>query len=368
VYVTGKIYIPAAASTPLVTRKLKLIIQSSGTAGYTVQTGNGGLNMTNSASVGSGDFYINGRLTMSNSSTVGDASLVKQSRLWVAGLGCGTGASYPSVCPGNDSTDLSVFINSPQAHIYADVHSPNMTGGGSDGSTTRSRMTNGGLIDGNASAIALPDNNRSTIMGRNTWTSVAASGADCPNGQKTKTWVAGTHFTGSVTVSGQCVVTVAGDIWIDGGLALTNQASLKVPDGIATAPNILIDGSAGFQPINNTSFQANSSGTALEVRTFWSSAGPCPNSTPSVCPVPTGAALLTSTNTNTIVLSNTFVAPGATFYSVWSGLLINNATNIGRLIGQKINLNNSGTITFSATAASASGGTWDVKYYEQVFQ
>jgi hypothetical protein len=372
VFITGKAYLPATAANPTSTRKLRLIISNSNIgAGYTIQTGNGGLTMSNSANIGSGDFYINGRLTMSNNSNIGDASLTKPSRIWVAGDGCGTGASYPQACAGNTGqVDLPIFIGSPSAHIYGDVHAPNMTTGGTDGSQTRARMTNAGLVDGDATVTPMPDNNRATVMGRNTWVTKAASAANCPNGQNTITWTGGTHFTGgNVNVDQSCSVKVTGDVWIEGGLSMKNSASLRTDDSAPYAPNILIDGSTGFQPINNTSLSRNAAGTALQVRTFWSAAGSCPQTAPSVCPTPTGANLLTSTNTNTITFSNAFTAPGATFYAVWSSILVNNGTDIGQLLGQKVNLANSGIVTFSGPTVSGSsgGGDWNVKYYEQLF-
>jgi hypothetical protein len=62
------------------------------------------------------------------------------------------------------------------------------------------------------------------------------------------------------------------------------------------------------------------------------------------------------------------VASGATFYAVWSQVRINNGTDVGQLIGQKINLANSGTITFSgAVVTGSAAGNWNVKYYEQTF-
>jgi hypothetical protein len=371
VNVTGKVYLPSTSATPISTRKLRLVISgTAAAAGYTVQTGNGGLIMSNTSAVGAGDFYINGRLQMSNSASIGDASLTKASRVWVSGSGCGSGASYPQICSGaTGQADLPIYISNPAAHIYADVHSPNMTGGGSDGSSTRTRITDGGLIDGIAPVVPLPDNNRSTVMARNTWVSKPASAGNCPGNGGAITWAAGTHFTGNVSVDHGCIVTVAGDIWIDGSLQLSNNdTALKVAEGVGTAPNILIDGLAGFKGNNSSALIKNTAGTALQVRTFWSAAGACPTVAPSVCPTPTGSNLLTSSNTVTIESSNSFVASGATFYAVWSQVRINNGTDVGQLIGQKINLANSGTITFSgAVVTGSAAGNWNVKYYEQTF-
>ena len=247
-----------------------------------------------------------------------------------------------------------------------------MTGGGTDGSSTRYKMTSSGLVDGIVPVIALPDDMRTTVADRNAWVNRAPSTADCPSGQNTTTWAAGTHFTsGNINIDQNCVVTVAGDVWISGNLLLSNQGSLKTAEDVSYAPNILVDGSSGFQPSNNTSFQKNSAGTALEVKTFWSTAGSCVSSgtTPSTCPVPTGADLLTSSNTTTIQFSNAFTAPGASFYAVWSRVRVSNGTDVGQLIGQKVDLANSGTITFSGgSGGSGSTGNWDVTYYEQVYK
>ncbi len=369
VMVTGKAYLPTTSTTPKVTRKIRLIIAGTGlTPGFKVATGNGGLIMSNSANIGSGEFYINGRLLMSNNSVIGDASGARASVVHVAGSGCGTGASYPQICSGaTGQTDLPIYVSN-SAHIYADVHSPNMTGGGFDGNATRQKMTAAGLVDGDAPVIAMPDNNRATVMARNTWTNRSASVADCPSGQNTTTWAAGTHFTGNINVDGSCAVTVAGDVWISGNFQLSNSASLQVGNGVTGPPNLLIDGANGFRPSNSTSLIPNAAGTAFEVRTYWSAAGACPSSTPSVCPVPTGAQLQTSTNTRTIEFSNSFTAPGSSFYAVWSGLRVNNGTNVGQLLAQKVELANSGTLTFGGgTITAGNDGDWDVKFYEQVY-
>ena len=359
VTVTGKVYLPVNASTPKVTRKVRLVIQSTGSgAGHIVQTGNGGLKMTNSSSLGSGSVYLNGRLEMSNSATIG--AIGQQSFVYVAGMGCGSGASFPQLCAGTSTSTLPIYMTNT-SHIYADVHSPNMTG--SLASSTRSRMTNAGLVDANAPTLPMPDDNRSTVMGRNSWTTVSGASGSCSSG--TKTWAAGTKFTGDVSVSNTCKVTVEGDIWITGSLQLSNSSSAKVGATVTQAPNILIDGQHGFRPTNSSSLQTNDGGYAFEIRTFWSPAGTCG----TTCPVPTGSNLYTSTNTNTIITSNSVNLAHSTLHAVYSGILVGNATNVGRLIGQKVEFSNSGIVTFDGTGTGATGEVvnWDVKYYEQIF-
>ncbi len=298
---------------------------------------------------------------MNGNSAIGTSS--NPAHVWVSGYGCGTGAAYPALCSGTTGqSDLPIYVNGP-AQVFGDVHSPNMTGANADAVETRGQMTLNGLVDGIAPTKPLPDNERSTVMSRNSFNNSDPSSADCANNANTKTWNAGSHFTGDVTLnSSNCTVTIKGDIWIDGGLTIRNYSELVVDPSATSPPVIMIDGQSGFRAFNYSSLQTNSNNIGFHVNTYWSSAGAC-NIT---CPTPTGQDLLNSTNTDTIVFNNNFTGADSQFYAVWSGINVANSTVVGALVGQKITLSNSGFITIGP-ASTILTGTWDVKYWEQIY-
>lgn len=360
---TGKVFLPSSSTIPKVTRKIKVVVNATTAAGYAIQTGNGGLTISNSVSI-NGNIYVNGRLQINNSSTVGTAASPAQ--VWVAGYGCGSGPAYPSLCAGTSQSDLPIYIGSSSGHIYGNVHAPNMTGSCFDCNMTRQRMTLAGLVDAVAPPLSLPDTNRTATISAAPYTNVSASTASCAGSQNV-TWNARTHFIGNndINISNNCTVTITGDIWIQGSLRLSNNGRIVIANGLSTPPKIFIDGQSGFQPSNSSLIIANSSGVSADITTFWSTAGACSQTPPGICPVPSGAALQNSSNTVTIQTNNSFSALGARFYAAYSQIRINNSVSVGQLIAQKIELSNSGIITFGNNAAPGTG-TWRVRYYEQL--
>lgn len=372
VYATGKLYQPATASTPKVTRKLKLVINSTTTAaaGYAVQTGPGGLVMSNGASITSDQVYIGGQLSMSNNSRIGSSA--KPTNLYVANQACpaGGGSSYPATCTsgqGNYRNPIYACCG-PQKMIYGNVHAVNFQPSSDyDTNRTLSLMTSAGYVDNIVPAVSMPADNRAALKAAGFPISRAASSAQCPWPTNATTWAGGTHFTGGdINISNNCVVTVTGDIWIDGGLVLSNNTSLisAVPGG--GVANIMIDGSNGFKPSNNSSMASSTSGgNAFNVTTYWANAPCSPN-----CTTLTGSQLYNSQQNETIVTSNNFTAAGTSLYSRWSALHITNNTAVGPLAGQRISLDNNGTITIGTGSSGGGGGTttWAVRYYEQIYK
>jgi hypothetical protein len=56
-------------------------------------------------------------------------------------------------------------------------------------------------------------------------------------------------------------------------------------------------------------------------------------------------------------------APGSVFYARWSKVLVGQAGTIGALLGQTIEMGNSGNLSFVDTV-STGNYTYDVRYYE----
>lgn len=351
IYATGKIYLPTTSATPVATRKLRIVLIGTFVPGsnYAVQTGPGGLNMSNSATIVNGDVYIGGKITMSNTATIG--SVAKPANVWAGDFVCPSpaDATFPQLCASGSPISIS---NS--AHIYGTVNANNQVSG--------SGMSNPGLVgtSGVANSV-LPDYDRAAQKTAVTSTITAAS-ASCSNNQ-TRTWAANVHITGgNVTLSNNCQVTMMGNVWIDGNLSLSNQSVIKVDNTVATTPTVMIDGSGGLSVGNQASVSSNSAQIGAQFITFWANSGCSPD-----CSNLTGTGLANSQGVVTITLGNQGLGSGSTFYSRWSAISVGNTGSATQVLGQTVNLSNPGNITFGGGSSGGSGTySYAVRYYEQI--
>jgi hypothetical protein len=347
--VTGKSFWPANATTP--TRTVRIYVDlwpvSGGT--YSVITGEGGLFMSNKAKIVGGDVFVNGEINLSNSAQIGLST--NSVNVKVANERCPNppDSSYPRVCNSGENGQPITIANT--AHIYGTVQATGQTDG--------SNMSNSGLIAGSVAPQSLPAYDRAAQKAAvsNTITGAAAS---C-SGKQTVTWPANTKISGDVTVDTQCKVTVQGDIWIAGNLNVNNSAQVVVADSLgSTIPHIMVDGSAGASFNQSAQLMNNSSGTGFELLTFYSTASCSPD-----CSSVTGTDLYNSRAVPTITLSQSASAPKTIFYAYWSQVSVGNTGQIGALIGQTININNNGTITFGTSTQTGSPTVWAVKGYRR---
>lgn len=350
VYSTGKVYLPATAASPRVTRKLKLVINQSLPTGFTIMSGPGGLVLGNNVRITAGPVYVGGKLSLSNNSTIG--SVATPATTYVADIACPVAANstYPVPCASGNS--ITTNINS---HVYGDVHVLNNV-------DTPANFTNAGVVDHNVPPINLPAADHNTLTA-----GLANSGAMAAKNCSGGTMHLSGHYTGSVAtnlaVDNNCTVYLDGNVWIDGNLILGNNDTLKVGPAVGSPINLIIDGSTGFNSGNNAFITASDSSVGLSLYTFWSADSSC---TPN-CANVTGTALATSQGVTTINLANN--AGGSAnvqFYARWSKLVLSNNATVGQLIGQAIDLNNNGDIQFSNSGAGTPSG-WDVRYYEQLY-
>jgi hypothetical protein len=185
--------------------------------------------------------------------------------------------------------------------------------------------------------------------------------ASC-SGNQTATWAANVHITGNdVSLSNNCVVTVKGNVWINGGLSLSNKAVLIADPSLATPPTIMIDGADGLTFSNQSIAAANASGVGFEFITFWSTAACSPD-----CANVTGTDLANSQTKPTISLDNQGLGASSTFYARWTEVTLGNSGSLDSLLGQTVKLNNTGSITFGSGSGSGGSFTWDIRYYEQL--
>jgi len=315
-------------------------------------TGEGGLVMSNSSKIVSGDVFVNGTVDLSNSAQIGLST--NPVNVEVADQACPQppDSTYPRVCESGES-DEPININN-SAHIYGTVKATNQTDG--------SGMSDTGLVpDSTVAPEPLPTYDRDAQKAA-VAINQTGSQASCSNSQ-TRTWEANTKITGNVNISNKCKVTVKGDIWITGNLNVSNSSEMIVDDSLgSTIPNIMVDGSSGAVFSNKSELVSNSSGTGFEIYTFYSKASCSPD-----CASVTGTDLADSRIVTTISLSNNSSAPNTIFYAYWSQVQISNSGQIGAIIGQTVRLSNSSAITFGNSTELGGPTTWVVDGYRRLY-
>lgn len=349
VAITGKTYWPASAATPSRTVSIYVDLRPVTTNTFSLVSGEGGLTMSNNSKIVGGDVFVNGQINLSNSAQIGLST--NPVNVSVADQACPQPAdsTYPRVC-GSGEGGQPITINN-LAHIYGTVKATNQTNGNS--------MSNTGLVAGSTVAPqALPTYDRAAQKAAVVNT-MDGSDASC-SGSQNITWPANTKITGNVTISTKCNVTVKGNIWITGSLTMSNSSKMIVDDSLgSTMPNIMVDGASGASFNNSAQLVSNSTGTGFEIYTFYSKASCSPD-----CSSVTGTDLASSRSITTIGLNNSASAPNTIFYAYWSQVSVGNSGQIGAIIGQTVNINNTGTITFG-TSSGVGSTTWVVKGYRR---
>ncbi len=346
VYALGKVYLPANSPRPAAVRRIRLILNGQPGGEYAVHSGSGGLYMSNSANITNGSVYTNGFITMENFSEIGTPS--SPVGVVAANHACPKTApytNYPQRCPsGTQPINLS-----GQAHIYGTVQGNEQTDG--------TGMSDPGLVASTEiQPIALPSYDRAGQKSRINSSYTMSGDQSCSSG--TLTLRPDTKIAGNLTISNSCTVLVQGDVWITGKVTLTQKGGFKADPALAAMPTVMIDGSSGINYNQQSSVSANSSGIGIQFITFWSAATCSPD-----CTSVTGADLVNSMNVSTINLNNQALAAGSRFYAYWSGLTMGQGGSIGSIAAQKINLNNSGSISFSSNQGT-SIYVYRVQYYE----
>lgn len=352
VIVTAKTYLPNTATSPRITRKIKLIINQSYSPSYTVMTGPGGLTLANNVHIYSGPVYVGGKLNINNNAGIGTA--INPVDVYVADKTCPSPANstFPTICSSGNSITTAAGV-----HVYGNTHVQNNV-------DNSSRFSNAGVVDHTVPPVNLPPADHATLTAGIPNSGDMAS-KSCSGGAM---HLSG-HYTGSattnLTAANNCTVYLDGDVWLDGNFTMNNNVTVRVSNSLSTAPKFIIDGSTGFVSGNNSFITANSSNVGFTLYTFWSADSSCsPN-----CSNVTGTSLANSQTATTINISNnTTGSANIIFYARWSKLYLSNNTTVGQLIGQTIELNNNGTIQFSSSTSGGVPTGWDVRYYEQMYK
>jgi len=371
---TGRVYSPSSATEHRSDRIVIADLRGLSGGDFSVVTGVGGLYMSNSAKIVGGNVHVNGEVTMQNSSQIGLTS--NPVILNVGHYNCpsGGGPTYPQLCSSGEPISTS---NS--AHIYGDVCANNQVDG--------SDMTSDGLLVmgvdpdclGSVAFMPLPLHDRMAQI--TNWenegsSTLSSSAASCTTNGGSKVWPANVRITGDAEISKKCTVTAMGDVWIDGKLTMSNSAELLIADVLGTPlvsaesiPTIMIDGDeVSFS--NSSKIIGNATDVGPMIITY-KSANACTTiddpTDPSYCPALTGDDLYNSRNTITINFDNSAEGPETIFFAKWSRVLVANSGEIGALVGQTVELKNSGAVTFGTTVPGSEPTVYIVDDYKRGF-
>lgn len=357
----GSVYRPGITN-PVEKRTVRVTVVGTGSQGYSVQTGPGGLILGGSANVTNSQVYVNGYINMTGRSTIGTPS--QPLNVYVANDECPAGSTpgptYPQVC--TDGTQPITMGASTT--IYGSVCA---TGQTSTGPNNNIQTGNGGqgLIPGcTAPLVSPPTYDRAgQIAAVTTTKSSSDSSVDCKQylagSGFTRTWPANLEITGDMTVGNSCDVTLTGNVYVTGNLTLNGAAKMRVADSMGTTrPVVIVDGTVSIG--GSSSLISNSSGTGIEFISFKSTASCSPS-----CTSLSGNDLKNSQNLQTVTVGGAANMAGMIFDAYWSKVVVTGSGNIGSAIGQTVDLSGAGTVTFG-TALSSGARTWTITSYQQI--
>ncbi len=364
---TGKVSRYNKPTQVISTQIVKVTVVGTGSEGYSVHTGPGGLILGGSANITNSDVFVNGTITMSGASKIG--TYAQPLDVQVAYQACPTGntpgPTYPQVCTTGQpiSTAWSTAI---YGTVCATKQTSNNYPSGNPSGNILPGSTGSGLQIGcTAPPVSPPSYDRagqiaavtSTVAGNNI--NYDCSQWQNPNGF-VRTWPAKVKVTGNVSWSSSCDLTITGNAYITGNLDIGGAAKIRVANSVGTTrPVVIVDGT--ITTGGSAQMIANSSGTGIHFISFKSSASCSPN-----CTSVTGNDLKTSQNQTTVNIGGAANLPGMIFQAYWGKIVIGGSGTLGSAVGQTVDMSGAGTVTFG-TALSSGNRTWTITSYQQKF-
>lgn len=358
---TGRVYKYNQNTDPISTRKIKVTVVGTSSSGNSVHAGAGGLTLTGSTNVTGSSVQVNGFVNLQGASKIGTPS--QPIPVNVANYMCPTGnnpgPTYPSLCTTGEPITFATSTK-----IYGPVCATGQTKDRVAAWQTDPVLP--GLIPNcTAPYLPLPTYDRNSHI-----QAVAVTGAgnnityDCSrwaSGQGFKrTWPANLKLTGNVSSASSCDLTITGNVYITGNFSIGGSAKIRIADSLGTnQPVIMVDGNINIG--GSATLIPNSSGTSARFISYKSSASCSPN-----CTDVTGTDLKNSQNLTNISVSGAGNIPGAIFHSPWGKIVIGGSGTTGSAIGQTIELNGAGTLTFG-TGLSSGESIWTIRSYQQIF-
>ncbi len=357
---TAKLFPYNSSTNPKSTRIIKVTVVGTGSDGYSVYSGPGGLILGGSANVTNSDLFVNGTITLTGAAKIGTNN--QPVNVNVAHQSCPTGnnpgPTYPVVCTSGQPISMAYSTN-----IYGTVCATNQTSTGPNPSGNIKPGVSGLGLKPNCVTPpgSIPNYNKAAHVA-----AVAVTGAGnnntyvCNSWPFTRNWPANLKLTGNVNVGGSCDVTINGNAYITGDFTLGGAAKIRVAETLGnTRPVILVDGKINVGGSAQTI--ANSYGTGIHFVSMKSSAACNPN-----CTSLTGNDLKTSQNLETVLVGGGVSLPGMIFQANWGKLTLGGSGSIGAAVGQTVDMSGAGNIAFG-TELSSGARTWTVTSYQQLF-
>lgn len=354
---TGKIY--KYNSTKLLkTRQLKVTVVGTGSSGYSVFSGPGGLILGGSANITTSDVYVNGILSLSGTASIGANN--KPVNVNVAYQSCPTGnnpgPTYPSVCTTGEPISLA-----QSTFIYGTVCATRQTSKGPN-NNIKPGVGGEGLKPGCiAPPVTTPVYDKTAQVAAVTTTATGTSNTYvCNSYPFTRNWPDKLKLTGNVSIGSSCDITINGDVYITGNLTLGGAAKIRVADSLGTRrPYVVVDGTIDVGGSAQTI--ANSQGTGIQFVSNKATASCNPN-----CTNLAGNDLKNSQGVQVISVGGGVSLPGMVFQANWGKLTLAGSGSVGAAIGQTVDMSGAGNVTFGTKLSTAGQKTWSITSYQQL--
>lgn len=350
---TGNIYNFYQRTKLVSARTVQVTVVGTGSEGYSVVSGPGGLILGGSANITNSSVYVGGTITLTGAAKIGTAT--KPLTVDVANKSCPTtgGASYPSTCTSTEPISMAYSTG-----IYGSVCATGQTSKGPNNNIQTGNGGQGLIVGCTAPAVTQPGYDRAAhIAGMTTVATATDNTYVCNSSPFTRVWPAGLRLNGNVVIGTSCKVTIKGNVYISGTLTFNGAATMTVDDSVGTTrPVIVADGNITVE--GSAAVLSNSSGTGLQFISFASKA-----SCGATCTTMSGSDLKNSASNLTVSVGGAASVPGVIFQAYWGKITVGGSGTIGAAVGQTVDLSGAGTVTFG-TKLSTGVSTWTISSYQ----
>lgn len=355
---TAEVYRSNNTSTPYVKRAIRVTVVGTGSTGYSVDSGPGGLILSGSANVTNSNIYVGGAITMSGAAQIGTASEPVKVDVGddICPTGSNPGSTYPQVCTSGNPISLQYSTD-----IYGSVCATNQT---STGPNNNIQAGNGGsgLESGCVAPIASPPtyNWQAQESAVTTTGSGNSNNYVCNSWPFNRTWPANLELTGNVSIDSSCNLTIDGNAYITGNLTIGGASTITVANSAGTnMPVVLVDGTITVG--GSAQMIADSAGTGIEFISLKADASCSPS-----CSSLTGTELYNSQSQTTVNVGGAVKVPGMIFDAYWGEVVIQGSGQVGAAAGQTVNLSGAGTVVFG-TQLNTGSETWSITSYQPLY-
>lgn len=354
---TGNVY-QYGTTTLTSHRKVRVTVVGTGSSGYSVAAGPGGLTLGGSANITNSSVYVNGTITLSGAAKIGTASQPVTVNVAndVCPAGSSPGPTYPQVCSSGQPITLAYSTN-----IYGSVCATGQTSTGPNHNIQGGTSGTGLQVGCTAPVVAEPSYDRAAQIAAVTTTGAGNSNNYvCNSWPFNRTWPSNLELTGNVSVASSCKVVIKGNTYITGNLSIGGASTITVDNSVGTTrPVVLVDGTITVN--GSPQIVANSSGTGIQFIS-WKSNAPCDPGCTSI----TGTALKATQSLDTVDVGGAANLPGMIFQAYWGKVVLAGSGVLGSAVGQTVDMSGAGTITFGTTLSSGSH-TWTISSYQQIY-